>query len=97
MDDHKLDAHLFICVNQKEGKECCANKGASELKDALKKMSKDPKRGWHGRVRINNSGCLGHCEEGITAVLYPEGKWFTNLEKDDVEVLAEAVAEALKK
>lgn len=95
--DKQLDAHLFICVNEKEGKECCAAKGAAELRDKLKKISKDPNRKWLGRVRVNNSGCLGHCEEGITAVLYPQGKWFTHLDKDDADVLVDAVEEALKK
>jgi (2Fe-2S) ferredoxin len=97
MSEKKLDAHLFICTNEKEGKPCCAAKGASDLRSALKKMSKDPARGWLGRVRINNSGCLDHCDEGIAAVLYPEGQWFTNLESDDVEVLASAIDRALKK
>ncbi len=92
--DKKLDAHLFICTNKKDGKECCANKDAGALRDALKTISKEKKE-WMGRVRINNSGCLGHCENGIAAVLYPEGKWFTNLTKDDVKILESAVDAAL--
>ena len=58
-----------------------------KLRDTLKELcKKDPdlKKCEH---RINASGCLGHCQEGITAVLYPEGKWFTGLKEDDAETL----------
>ena len=27
-------------------------------------------------ARISTSGCMGRCEEGPVAVLYPEEKWF---------------------
>jgi (2Fe-2S) ferredoxin len=97
MSDKKYDAHLFICTNEKQGKPCCAAKSASELRDQLKKISKDPSRGWEGRVRVNNSGCLDRCQEGIAAVLYPQGEWFTNLKSTDVEVLVDAIETALNK
>lgn len=97
MSDSKYDAHLFICTNTKEGRECCAAKGASQLRDALKTVSKDPTKGWVGRVRVNNSGCLGPCERGINAVLYPQGQWFHNLKSTDAQVLIDAVDAALKK
>ncbi len=94
--DMKLDAHLFICTNEKQGKPCCAARDAAALRDSLKKISKDPARGWAGRVRVNNSGCLGHCEDGIAAVLYPQGQWFTNLKSDDVELLTEVLVDAVE-
>lgn len=89
----ELKAHLFVCTNTKKNGECCGPKGAAEMRDRLKKICHD--KGIAGDVRINASGCLGHCEAGITAVLYPQGKWFTNLSnKDDAKLLA-AVEEAL--
>ena len=36
-----LKAHVFICTNVKEGRESCGPKGAADLRDVLKKMSKD--------------------------------------------------------
>ncbi|MEW6056294.1 MAG: (2Fe-2S) ferredoxin domain-containing protein [Bdellovibrionota bacterium] len=95
-DDLQLDAHLFICTNKKEKGECCALKGSEALRDELKKRSKDPSRGWAGKVRVNASGCLGHCKEGITAVLYPEGKWFTHLTVDSADELERSVVAALE-
>lgn len=45
-------------------------------------------------VRVNASGCLGHCEEGITAVMYPQGEWKLNLTPSDTETLVDWVAES---
>ena len=33
-------------------------------------------------VRVQKSGCLDFCEFGTTAVIYPEGVWYT-LEGED--------------
>lgn len=85
-------AHLFVCTNDRgpDGKRpSCAHKGSAELRDAVKMAC----RGMKG-VRINNAGCLDRCEQGITAVLYPEGQWFENLTKDDTQKLVDAVKKA---
>jgi (2Fe-2S) ferredoxin len=92
----EYDAHLFICTNEKDGKECCGGRG-KKLREAMKEISKDPNRGWKGRVRVNNSGCLDLCKRGVAAVLYPEGRWFSDLEADDTEILTQAIEETLKK
>lgn len=92
-DDVKtFEAHLFICTNRRENGECCASKGSEELREKLKKTAKAR---WGKRVRVNAAGCLGHCERGIAAVLYPEGRWFVDLKKDDVEPLERALEQAL--
>lgn len=92
--DKTLQAHLFICTNERENGECCAQKGSVELRDRLKKIAKE--RGWSKKARVNASGCLGHCEEGITAVIYPQGRWFTQLTTNDCETLEKALAEILE-
>ena len=48
-----------------------------------------------GSLRINNAGCLDQCEHGMTAVLYPSGKWFLDLKPDDAAVLVKAVEDEL--
>lgn len=93
-DERKLDAHLFICTNQREKGQCCAARGSIELRDRLKK---EAKKRWGAKVRINASGCLGHCEEGIAAVLYPKGQWFVNLNEHSDDVLLAALSETLDK
>lgn len=91
----KLDAHLFICTNTKKDGSGCASLGSQELRDKVKEAcSARPE--WKGRLRINNAGCLGRCEHGIAAVLYPEGKWLLQLKKNDTEKLLEAIENALK-
>lgn len=93
--EKKLEAHLFICTHLRESGDCCGKKGSAGLRDQLKASCKDPVRGWKGRVRINAAGCLGRCEEGITAVLYPEGRWFTELTTESAPELESALAETL--
>jgi (2Fe-2S) ferredoxin len=93
MADKNLKAHLFVCTNEKKG-ECCGEKGGAKLRARIKELSKEHPE-WKGQVRINAAGCLGRCEEGIVAVLYPEGKWFTGLDVKDEDLLINAVKNSL--
>lgn len=79
----KLEQHLFICTYQRDQGESCGAKGSSKLRDQLKTAVSKQHPEWKGRVRINASGCLGRCEQGIAAVLYPEATWWTELKSDD--------------
>ena len=90
-----MKAHLFVCTNKpdKEGK--CGSKGSEELRSLLKQRCKET-FGKTSDLRINSSGCLGFCERGIPAVLYPEGKWFYELSKDDGDVLFNEVSKVMK-
>ena len=38
-----------------------------------------------GKVRINKAGCLDRCEEGPVIVIYPQGTWYTYVDKDDID------------
>jgi len=38
-----------------------------------------------GKVRINSSGSLDRCEEGPCIVVYPEGTWYTYVDKQDID------------
>jgi (2Fe-2S) ferredoxin len=85
-------AHLFICTNDRgEGgkRPSCARRGSNELRSAVKAACK----GMPG-VRVNASGCLDRCEQGIVAALYPSGEWFEGLTESDVETLVAAVKKA---
>ena len=87
-------AHLFVCTHYREKAkgESCAARGSIALRNYVKLLCK----GMPG-VRINTSGCLDRCQEGITAVLYPEGRWITHLGPEDKEVLKQVVEESLRK
>ncbi len=94
-DSRNLDAHLFICTNHRDGKESCAEKGSVALREKVKKICQDSERSWHGRVRVNTSGCLGRCSEGIVAVLYPQGEWMTGLTPESSARVEKALAKVL--
>jgi predicted metal-binding protein len=68
-----VKAHLFVCTHTRENGESCGAKGSSGLVDRLKARFKG--RYAKNEMRVNRSGCLGKCEQGIACVLYPEGEW----------------------
>lgn len=95
----KYQAHLFICQKctiAKAPEDDCQEK-ALNLCLEVKKKTKAlyPKDSNGPQVRVSKSGCLGQCEEGIAAVLYPSGKWFLNLTGDESEELVKAIVESL--
>ena len=92
-----LCTHLFICTNRKENGESCAARGSLELRESLKKRIQKEVPHDPGTVRLNASGCLGKCSEGITAVLYPEGKWFTEITSEDQTALVEEVRQSYQR
>jgi predicted metal-binding protein len=80
--------HLFICTASPEKPGKCGHKNSEALRRELKEVCKHE---FGKDVRINASGCLGHCERGINAVIYPSGKWFHELTDKDGAQLLEAV------
>jgi predicted metal-binding protein len=95
--DNKYRAHLFICTHQRTDGESCGAKGSQELRDQLKAICKKEMAADQKYFRVNSSGCLDHCKNGIAAVLYPQQEWFENLKKDDVDVLKQALQNTLEK
>ena len=78
--------HVFFCVNQREeGAACCAAKGAQEMRDYAKKKIKALKLTGRGKCRINNAGCMDRCDEGPVIAIYPEGVWYTYVDKEDID------------
>lgn len=88
MSDEKpfFAQHLFICMNQRDdGRECCASKGAKAAQKHLKDRTKELKLNRSGDVRVNQSGCLGRCDEGPVIVIYPQGTWYTYIDNEDLD------------
>lgn len=78
--------HVFFCTNKRDdGTACCANHDAQTLRDYAKSRIKSLGLAGAGRVRINNAGCLDRCEEGPVIVVYPEGVWYTYVDKQDID------------
>ena len=82
--------HVFFCTNQREdGAECCASFNAQTMRDYAKKRCKELGIHETGKVRINNAGCLNRCSEGPVIVVYPEGVWYSYVDREDIDDIIE--------
>lgn len=74
----RFDLHIFICINERspgDPRGSCIARGSREIQEFFKSEVK--RRGLAGRVRANKAGCLDHCAQGPSLVIYPEGVWYT--------------------
>lgn len=55
------------------------------MRDHLKARTKALGLAGAGGVRVNLAGCLDRCSEGPVLVVYPEGTWYTYVDRDDME------------
>lgn len=77
MEELFYKKHIFICTNMKQKGKCCGSEEIShEAIKALKNLLQNLNLTGPGGVRVSSSGCLGRCDDGPIAVLYPEGSWF---------------------
>lgn len=78
--------HVFFCCNQRDGERvCCNDRGGSQMRDYTKGRIKALDLAGEGKVRINQSGCLDRCEEGPCIVVYPDGVWYTYVDRSDID------------
>jgi (2Fe-2S) ferredoxin len=78
--------HAFFCTNLRDGdRPCCQEAGSVEARDYAKARIKELGLAGQGGVRVNTAGCLDRCEEGPVLVVYPEGVWYTYVDKDDID------------
>ncbi len=78
--------HVFFCTNQRDnGKACCQDHGAEKMRAYAKDKMKELVPQAEGRMRINSAGCLDRCDEGPVLVIYPEGVWYTYVDKEDID------------
>lgn len=83
--------HVFFCINQREsGEMCCGERNAEEIRDYAKAKIKALGLSGESQVRINKAGCLGRCDSGPVIVVYPQGVWYTYVDREDVdEIISE--------
>ena len=78
--------HIFFCLNERKNNEaCCAQQGAQDAFDHCKAQVKALGLAGPGEVRVNKAGCLDRCSGGPVAVVYPEGVWYTYVDKADID------------
>lgn len=82
--------HVFFCTNQRaNGEACCQDHKANEMRAYAKERMKEMVPKMEGRMRINSAGCLDRCDEGPVLVIYPEGVWYTYVDKEDIDEIIE--------
>ena len=83
--------HVFFCLNQREaGAACCADHGSADMQTYAKDRIKALGLSGKGSVRINKSGCLDRCDEGPVLVVYPEGVWYTYVDRADIDEIIDS-------
>lgn len=86
--------HLFICCRQRKGKASCGAKNSLDMVDKIKTQIK--KEGLKNQLKVSQSSCLGFCERGITACLYPQNQWFFDLNEESWPSLLELLKKSAK-
>ncbi|RYF76384.1 MAG: (2Fe-2S) ferredoxin domain-containing protein [Comamonadaceae bacterium] len=86
MPPHYYRRQIFFCLNERKGGEdSCALHDAQSGFDRCKAGVKAQGLSGPGLVRVNKAGCLDRCAGGPVAVVYPEGVWYTFVDKDDID------------
>ncbi|MGB0453547.1 MAG: (2Fe-2S) ferredoxin domain-containing protein [Bacteriovoracaceae bacterium] len=90
--------HIFICTRcsyKGEDGEQTTPEQAQELRKTLKKeiLEIHPK----DKVRVNASGCLGQCDNGVSCVIYPEQTWILGNDPRKPETLKQSLLNKLQK
>ena len=86
--------HIFVCVKSRSGdRKACGDGESADIKALLKDEISD--RGWKGKVRVSESGCLGVCGVGPNVMIYPQGTWLTQVTPSDVPDLLKTIEQLL--
>jgi NADH-quinone oxidoreductase subunit F len=80
-------AHVLVCAGA-----ACVSSGCREIRDAF--VIKIIEHGLQEEVKVIETGCVGSCDLGPLALIYPEGIFYQKLKPQDAE---EIVTEHLLK
>ncbi|HSF68026.1 MAG TPA: (2Fe-2S) ferredoxin domain-containing protein [Nitrospiraceae bacterium] len=82
--------HIFVCTNQRDSDDprgSCSKLGSEALHACFKQETK--RLNLKNVVRANKAGCLDHCAQGPSVVIYPEGVWYQVKSEADVTEIME--------
>ena len=89
--DPGFPLHVLLCGHSRPEdatRPNCSSKNSLELLTKLKKKVRDT--GIKG-IRVQKSGCLDYCENGISCVVYPIAEWYSLDGEKDLEILFERI------
>lgn len=79
----KYKRHIFVCINDREVGEACAKRDSEKILSILRYHVNQ--NGLMGIYNITKTKCLGHCNEGPTIAIYPEGYIFKKVSLEDTK------------
>jgi (2Fe-2S) ferredoxin len=86
---HVVPYHVFVCEQQKpEGVPCCSARGAAGVIEELR--AEVARRGLANDVQVTVCGSIGLCDRGPNVVVYPEGTWYSGVQRGDVAEIVES-------
>ncbi len=64
-------SHIFVCTNDRGGeRKSCADNNSELVRSKVKEAVGE--KGWKGKVRVSQSGCMGLCAKGSNVMIYPQ-------------------------
>lgn len=89
----KTKIEIYVCNHSRDGSDNCADLGAKDLTDKLKKWAKEEHK---GDVKVYRSGCLGKCSEGIAIACYPSKRILLEVRPDDSKEIKRMIEDELE-
>jgi NADH-quinone oxidoreductase subunit F len=75
-------AHILVCSGA-----ACVSSGCREIRDAI--VIKVKEFGLQDEISVIETGCIGACDLGPLALVYPEGVLYQKLKPEDAEEIVE--------
>jgi (2Fe-2S) ferredoxin/SAM-dependent methyltransferase len=74
--------HVVVCTQEKPDRTpCCAAVGGRHLFEKVQNAVAGSEMA--ADVLVTGSSCFGTCERGPNMIVYPEGRWYTEVEEDE--------------
>lgn len=89
---NKPTYHFLVCNSFRlsgEPQGVCHRKGAQDLLRHIEESCMDRNLD----ALVSSTGCLKVCTHGPVVVLYPQGKWFGEVDEAKVEAILDALEE----
>ena len=78
--------HIFFCNNVRaDGQQFCSDNGAKEFYRYAKDQCRANSTLGKCQLGVSESRCLGRCEDGPVAVVYPDNIWYQYVDEEDVD------------
>ena len=78
--------HILVCTQDKpDGVPSCVSCGAKGLLEAFR--ARLQAAGLGEQVLLTGCGCLGLCERGPNVLIYPQGRWLTQVKVEQLDAI----------